>query len=206
MRARVLIAGLTATSIVVIAGPASAKPDIAEASISSPELDGVIRMQAPDTDGLREGGIEIGGGRAHVRADSVEELGVTPADLGPRYLVTYRFQFSDALIRQDLYPYARGGPVTFTAPDQRLSGRVSFSITAGWFRSSLGLFQYLVDNGLPDTNPVAPVATRQPAAGTTKSQTVTWAEVLAVLIGLTTLSLTALAVRRRMLAVGRLNR
>jgi hypothetical protein len=160
MRARVLLAGLVGISTAVIAGPASGKPAIAEASISGPELDGAIRIQAPDTDGLWEAGIDMGGGRADTRADSVEELGLTPADLGPRYPVTYRFDFSDALIRQDLYPYAKDGPVTYTPPGQKLAGRRSLSITAG-YKSSLDFFDYLVDHGLPEriSSPRSPPTT-----------------------------------------------
>lgn len=207
MRARVLFAGLVAISTAVIAGPASGKPAIAEASISGPELDGVIRIQTPDTDGLWEAGIDMGGGRADTRADSVEELGLTPADLGPSYLVTYRFDFSDALIRQDLYPYAKDGPVTYTPPGQKLAGRASLSITAGWYQSSLDFFDYLADHGLPETNPVAPIASDEGALDPTSGvQIVPWAGIVVVLVGLAALSLATLAVRRRMLAVSRVNR
>ncbi len=207
MRARVLFAGAVALSTAVLAGPASGKPAIAEASISGPKLDGVIRIQAPDTDGLWEAGIDMGGGRADTRADSVEELGLTSADLGPRYLVTYRFDLSDALIRQDLYPYAKDRPVTYTPPGQKLAGRRSLSITAGWYQSSLDVFDYLVDHGLPETNPVAPIASDEaepdPASGV---QTAPSAGIVLVLVGLAALSLAALAVRRRVLAVSRVNR
>jgi hypothetical protein len=115
MRARLLCAGLVAISIVVIAGPAWAKASIAGANITGPGLGGGLRIEAPDTVGLWESGIHVVGGLDDTRAHSVEELGPTPADLGPRYLVTYRFDFSDVLIRQDLYPYAKAGPVTYTA-------------------------------------------------------------------------------------------
>jgi hypothetical protein len=207
MRARVLFVGLVAISTVAIAGPASAKASIAEANITGPGLGGGLRIEAPDTQGLWESGIDVVGGLDDTRSDSVEELGLTPADLGPRYLVTYRFEFSDDLIRQDLYPYAKAGPVTYTPPGQEPTVGVNMPITAGWYQSSLGFFQYLVDHGLSETNPVAAVATRKPAPDTASAaQTAPWAGIVVVLVGLAALSLAALAVRRRVLAGGRFNR
>lgn len=208
MRAWVLFAGLVAISTVVIAGPASAKVDIAKANISGPGLEGKIRIQAPDTQGLWESGIDVAGGLDDTRADSVEELGRTPADLGPRYRVTYRF-FGDDRIRQDLYPYAKGGPVTYTPPGQRVAEGQPWGgvISAGWYQSSLGFFHYLVDHGLPETNPVASVATRERAPDTApRAKTGPWAGIVVVLVGLAALSLAALAVRRRVLVGGRVNR
>jgi hypothetical protein len=109
MRARMLVAGLVAISTVVIAGPASAKADIKKANISGPGLEGRMRIEAPETVGLWESGIDVVGGLDDTRADLVEDLGLTPADLGPKYRVAYRFYFVDDLIRPDLYPYAKAG-------------------------------------------------------------------------------------------------
>jgi hypothetical protein len=207
MRARVLFAGLVAISTVVIAGPASAKASIAEANITGPGLGGGLTIEALDTEGLWESGIDVAGGLDDTRADSVEELGLTPADLGPRYLVTYRFDGGNDLIRQDLYPYTKGGPVTYTPPGQELTAGVNMPITAGWYQSSLGFFHYLVDHGLPETNPVASVATRERAPDTAPgAQTAPWAGIVVVLVGLAALSLAALAGRRRVLVGGRVNR
>lgn len=211
MRARVLFAGLIAISMLVIAGPAWAKGSIAEATISGPGLEGGLRIEAPDTEGLGESGIDVAGGLDDTRSDSVEELGLTPADLGPRYLVTYRFEWIDDLIRQDLYPYAKGGPVTYTPAGQELRGLFgdagTLPITAGWYQSSLDFLQYLADHGLPETNPLAAVANPEPATGTApRAQAATWLGIVVVLVGLVAVALAALAVRRRMLAVGAENR
>ena len=202
MRARVLFAGLVAISTVVIAGPALAKVDIAKATISGPGLEGKIRIQAPDTQGLWESGIDVAGGLDDTRAGSVEELGPTPAKLGPRYRVTYWF-FGDYRIRQDLYPYAKGGPVTYTPPGQRVAEEQPWGgvISAGWYQSPPGFFHYLVDHGLPERNPVAPVAPGQAARDTAPgAQTSSWAGIVVILVGLAALSMAALAVRRRVLA------
>jgi hypothetical protein len=205
MRARVLFAGLVAISTVTIAGPASAKASIAEATITGPGLEGGLRIEAPDAEGLWESGIDVAGGLDDTRADSVEELGLTPAYLGPSYLVTYRFGLgpgsSDDLIRQDLYPYAKGGPVTYTPPAQELNVGIKMSITAGWYQSSLGFFHYLVDHGLPERNPVASVASREPAPDTAPgAETPPWARIVVVLVGLAALLLAVLAMRCWVLA------
>ena len=200
MRSRALLAGLVAMSIFVIAGPASAKPSIAEATITGPGLEGAIRIEAPETDGLSESGIDLGR-EGLVRPHSVEGLGLIAADLGPRYLVIYRFDLADDAIRQHLYPYATGGPVTYTPRGQRL-GRVSFRITPGWFQSlpTSRFFEYLVDHGLPRRNPAAPAPSDEAASGAAPSApTSAWAVVVAV-AGLGALSLVALFARRRALA------
>jgi hypothetical protein len=211
MRARVLFAGLMALSIVVIAGPASAKVDITQGNIIGPGLEGGLTIKTPDTAGLWESGIDVAGGLDDARADSVERLGLTPADLGPRFRVTYRFGpgrgSGNDLIRQNLYPYAKSGPVTYTPPGQEVKVGINVSITAGWYQSSLGFFHYLVDHGLPDTRPVASASSREPPAvdAARGGQTAPWAGIVLVLMGLATLSLAAPAVRRRVLAGGRLN-
>ena len=212
MRARVLFTGLMAISTLAIAGPAAAKAAVAEASITGPGLGGGLRIEAPDTGGVSGFPIDLAGGLADTRTDSVEELGLTSADLGPRYLVTYRFALGRGSnhepIRQELYPYTEDGPVTYTPPGQGLkSARINMSITAGWYHSLPDFFHYLVVQGLPETNPLASGAARQTDPDTASgAQTVPWMGIVVVIVGLAALSLAALAVRRRTPAVGRVNR
>jgi hypothetical protein len=202
-----LFAGLVAIATVIVAGSASAKWDIVEANITGPGLKEGVRIKAPDTFGLWETGIDTEGGLDDERAESVQELGLTFADLGPRYVVTYRFGIGRA--RQDLYPYAKGGPVTYTPPGQELGRRPNtpdflrnMPITAGWDQSSHpAFFGYLVEQGLPVTNPVPSVASGERAADTDAGvQTTPWSTFVLVLVGLATLALIALAARRRVLA------
>jgi hypothetical protein len=199
MRTRVLVAGLVAMSILVIAGPASAKMAIAGANITGPGLGGGMRIGAPDADGLWGSGIDVAGGLDDARAGSVRELGLTATNLGPRYLVAYRFYGGDDLIRQDLYPYAKGGPVTYTAPGQELKVGINLSIIAGWHHSRPHFFRYLVEHGLPETDPVASRGADTDTAGGTR--TPPWSGVpVGVLVGLAILSLAAVAERRRALS------
>jgi hypothetical protein len=108
-----------------------------------------------------ESGIDVVGGLDDARADSIAELGLTAAELGPRYVVIYRFEPSTPaeVGRQELYTYAKGGPVTCPPSGQWLTLQIAEEggpITAGWYQSSLGFFHYLADQGLPD--PVAAAA------------------------------------------------
>jgi hypothetical protein len=81
------------------------------------------------------------------------------------------------------------------------------AITAGGYQSPLGFFHYLVDQGLPGTNPVAAAAGRESASDTVAAaQATSWGWIALALAGLVALSLAALRLRRRILAVSRGNR
>jgi hypothetical protein len=74
--------------------------------------------------------------------------------LGPRYRVTYTLPGSeagDSFLRQDLYPYARYGPITYMRPGQKFWG--SNSTPGGWYRGTTRLKQALVRAGLPARAP-----------------------------------------------------
>jgi hypothetical protein len=78
------------------------------------------------------------------------------SDLGPRFTVTYLLPGPDGSedrVVQDLYPYAEGGPVTFTRPGQ------SFFRTrgtrGGWYDAPPALRDTLLKAGLPATAPSA---------------------------------------------------
>jgi hypothetical protein len=86
-------------------------------------------------------------------------------DLGPRYTVTYRLpgpNGGESTIRQDLYPYARNGPVTYTAPGQRFFG--TERTRGGWFQASPELKDTLVKAGLPARAGGQPAAAPGPSS------------------------------------------
>jgi hypothetical protein len=76
-------------------------------------------------------------------------------NLGPRYTITYTVptgtRVSDR-IRQELYPYAATGPVTYMQPGQRLFGEET---PGGWFQADRRLKDLLVFTGLPAAAPAA---------------------------------------------------
>jgi hypothetical protein len=196
--------------------PAAAKGFIAEANISGPGLGvgsiggGTMRLEAPEADGMWESGV-----LDDRKEDSLSALGLARTDLGPRYLVTYRFEFGPGargqVIQQELYPYAKGGTVTYTPPGQKQTGEedltgmgMSMPLPAGWFRTNSGFFRFLVEHGFPATNPVAPAnepaPRNQPASeAMPTAQPVPWAWVVIGIVGFAALTLGLPGVRRRVL-------
>jgi hypothetical protein len=72
--------------------------------------------------------------------------------LGPRYTIVWVVPMGPDLhgpnthsVRQDIYPYARGGAVTYMKPDQAI---FDMKTRGGWYRAT-GLKQTLVSLGLP---------------------------------------------------------
>jgi hypothetical protein len=79
--------------------------------------------------------------------------------LGARYTVTYTVPGpSTSTLRQDLYPYAAGGPVSYMEPGQTIWDQATHG---GWYRANPygGLRAMLVEAGLPKAAP-AVVRTR----------------------------------------------
>lgn len=76
--------------------------------------------------------------------------------LGPRYALTYRFEYSPGAVttaRHGLYPYAEGGPMVHIPAEQGLHGRM----TELWWRSaSPVMLEVLLAQGLPSTAPKVP--------------------------------------------------
>ena len=74
--------------------------------------------------------------------------------LGPRYEVTYTVPGGtqgDSTLRQDLYPYALQGTVTYMAPAQKFWD--TQSTPGGWYRGTIQLRRVLVKAGLPPRAP-----------------------------------------------------
>jgi hypothetical protein len=75
-------------------------------------------------------------------------------NLGPRYQITYRVPGPggrEDVIRQDLYPYAPKGPVTYTPRNQEFFG--TQRTRGGWYQAAPSLKEMLVARGLPATAP-----------------------------------------------------
>src|SRR5262249_15740371 len=122
MRTLVFVGALVTLAIPVAAlakGPSSA-------SISGP---GLVRVLAVAGDGAVTGNAL--GSRAHTSGFFPQMFGQTPAptlaarpagSLGPRFRVVYVVPGPNALrsrVVQWVYPFAKGGPVTYIRPGQR---------------------------------------------------------------------------------------
>ena len=77
--------------------------------------------------------------------------------LGPRYTITYVVPGSRRRerIRQYVYPYAPGGPVTYMLAGQRFWE--TSRTFGGWYRAPVALKRTLVRAGLPATAPAAAI-------------------------------------------------
>ena len=145
MRARALFVGTLGAFLLAVATPATAKPMFDQVQISGPGLGGSgLLISRSAADWMWEAGLD----RAiwdDPMAGSIGELGLTATDLGPRYVVRYRFDVGPGrppkIVQQNLYPYAKRGPVTYTPPEQRLFGRRGMTITAGWYQTSPGVLR-----------------------------------------------------------------
>jgi hypothetical protein len=88
----------------------------------------------------------------------------TPAaQRGPRYTITWTFPNgagTEDLVRQFVWPYAAGGPVTYLAPGQKV---LDSRTEGGWYKASDVLRTSLIGLGLPDRPAVAAAAAASPA-------------------------------------------
>lgn len=134
-----------------------------------------------------------------------QEAGLVPSrpsrDLGARYTVTYlipRGAGGTAKVRQDLYPYAAGGPVTYT-PAGQLGGE-GRRVRAGWWQATPGFRVSLISLGLPDrpargapvptpATPAAPAPRATSAAG--------WWIAVGTIAGVLLLGIGTVLLRRR---------
>jgi hypothetical protein len=138
-------------------------------------------------------------------------LKAAPTDrLGPRYTIAWTFPDpnggKDRKVIQHVYPYAAGGPVTFTPAGQPV---LDMTTRGGWYQGFDGFRTQLIELGLPNHKPLAPAtkpaaptpapASPQPTpAATPSSPAPAWPRMAAVAaIFLALAAGTALTVRRR---------
>ena len=108
-------------------------------------------------------------------------------DLGPKYTVTYTVPGPNNdtfVIRQDIYPYASPGPVTYMAPGQPI---FDMDTPGGWFQAGPDLKETLVAAGLPETA----------AAGSSDDTSFPTKTVSLLAFALLLIGATALLLRRR---------
>ena len=87
-------------------------------------------------------------------------------DRGPRYTITWIFPNgagTEDKVRQSVWPYAAGGPLTFMASGQPV---LDATTKGGWFQAADNLRQSLIALGLPSRQPLTATApaTASPAA------------------------------------------
>ena len=190
----------TIACLILVAGPAGAK-GISEARFSGPGLPpGGITITHGSYENLMQTGL------LDLKSPTLSIYDMTRRDLGPAYQARYRMDYAPRhQLRQVVYPYANGGPVTFTPPGQHL-GQDYESFQGGWYLAPTALLPFLVKNGFPEEAPgtkperKVEVATAGLATGAESGSSDGWIWVVvgAVVVGLAATVLVArMAVRRR---------
>ena len=135
--------------IVALAGPAHAK-GIQSATITGPGLDEPIDLSPPDGDGGDLAALTAFWEAMPGQPQTPELADEAPTgQLGPRYRVTWRLLTGPddvTAIRQDLYPYANGGPLVYTPTGQPIFGQ---STLGGWREAPVALRDRLRALGVP---------------------------------------------------------
>ena len=96
------------------------------------------------------------------------ELASAPAtaNRGPRYTITWIFPNgagTEDKVRQSVWPYAAGGPLTFMASGQPV---LDATTKVGWYQAADNLRQSLIALGLPSREPLTATSPATPAAPT----------------------------------------
>lgn len=164
-----------------------------EATITGPGLSSPIRFSGDEGNYSQAFGelIEQGGFFPQAFGQSPDPLkrNRPSTSLGPRYEVAYVVPgpTTDTL-RQELYPYAYDGPVTYMKPGQRFWG--ANTTHGGWYVGVLSLKSQLVKAGLPAT---------PPSGGSSDGWAPSWSfvTVLAVALGLACAAFVAMRRRPR---------
>jgi hypothetical protein len=137
---------------------------------------------------------------------ALDSAPVPPAQRGARYAITWTFPNGDGgedRVRQSVWPYAAGGPLTFMATGQKV---LDGTTKGGWYRAGDNLRQLLVDLGLPDRAPLTtptPAPPAATAAPTADPSPALWPKVvggIALLLGAA--GATTLILRRRATSPG----
>lgn len=173
MRLRGLaVAAVAGLIVAVVATPASAK-GADQATITGPGLAKPIVVGGDGEPGSTEGLGQLSEGGGLYTAVFGPDSGMgqpltekAPAgDLGPKYQISFRIPGGNPqpdVLKQDLYPMAPNGPVTYTAPGQVVFDGRSHG---GWYQGPASLVAVLKQLGVPIGAPLSELspATSGPA-------------------------------------------
>ena len=134
--------------------PAALAKGPSNASITGPGLDKAVSVKGTEGSGALGALTNYTGFFPAAFGQSPDPmLHVKPAGLGPRYTIRYLVPGGNGVafhLTQQLYPYARGGAVTYLKPGQRI---FDMRTRGGWYRGGEALKRTLVQAGLQRTRP-----------------------------------------------------
>jgi hypothetical protein len=174
-RIAVLVAAVAAV-VLGLAAPAAAK-GADQATITGPGLSKPIVINGNGEPGSMEqlGQLADGSGLFTFifggDNGSGQRLAAPPAgDLGPKYSIAYRIpdgSLNGSTFRQDLYPSAPNGPVTFTPDGQEVFGNKAGT---GWFQPAASFGSLLTAIGIPGVTAASePTASARSTAPATQA-------------------------------------
>lgn len=143
MRARVFLL-VVATTLLAPAAASAKGP--AGATVDGDGFDRPVELDLTECCELLE---DLGFYATAFRSEPDRTLDSPPAgDLGPRLEVSWEMfgPSGTDIVRQDVYPLAPGGPVTYMAPGQPAMGSETYG---GWFRAPVGVIADLEAAGVP---------------------------------------------------------
>ena len=162
-----VVAGVAALAVLLVAGPVAAK-GADQATITGPGISTPIVVGGDGEPGSGEGlgQLEDASG-LFVAMFGPESSGamslsstVPAGSLGPKYEITYRVPGGNPkpdTLRQDAYPLAAAGPVTFTPAGQPVLGTKT---TGGWYHTPDTFRPLLTSLGVPGLTAAATAQTR----------------------------------------------
>jgi hypothetical protein len=135
-----------------VLAPAALAKGPSAASVTGPGLDHAVAVKGTEASGLLGELTQYAGFfPAAFGQQPSPLLAQRPKQLGPRYTIHYVVPGGAIFhLTQDVYPYARGGAVTYMKPGQPIFGMDS---RGGWYRGGADLKRALVRAGLPRTAP-----------------------------------------------------
>lgn len=145
---------LFALCVAALLAPAAVAKGPSEASITGPGLSKPITFKGLDDASRLTEYAGVFPGAFRQTPDPM--LKARPAGkLGPKYTVRYVVPGPNSQtfhLSQDLYPYARGGAVTYMKPGQAIFDSKTIG---GWYPAGIALKELLVRAGLPGSAPRA---------------------------------------------------
>jgi hypothetical protein len=134
----------------------AAAKEPSQAAISGPGFSKTLKMSSGEFTATPIGRLTTAAGffPSAVGQSPDPMLQARPAGpLGPRYTLVWTVPAeTTSRVRQDLYPYARGGSVAYMRPGQPIYGART---TGGWYRGGAELKAALTSLGLPAHAPKA---------------------------------------------------
>jgi hypothetical protein len=148
MRLRILVTAILATGVLLLPTSAQAK-GATDVTVTGPGLAAPIRLGNASPDGTSANRLWQAAGLLVSNPDRISDNVPQKGALGPRYRATFHWLVGPdetTPIRQELYPFADSGALSFTPPGQK---ELDWAPRGGWYQAGPELTLLLADAGVP---------------------------------------------------------